>query len=693
MAAAFRPTLAAVLWLSAGATVASAFEAPPPPDTLWATGGIAIAPSDHAQRSPEIVGDDLGGVYICWVDERFGRQSMFAEYVDRFGASRWAPGGLALAGEDRGFDPSISITLGGRAAISWQTGYSVRFAPLTSQGPATVMDDLAMPISTRVRPDRSERPASAGKVPQAHLPSLLPDGAGGSWLLVEVDALSSNTIKVKRVDAEGHLLPEWPSNGANPGAGWNDEIGPVMCSDGRDGVIVAWTWWQYGMGAQRITGSGSLVEGWPATFGAMIDTVRSDRQAAGIVPDGTGGALLVWGDYRDPAREQLYAQHLNSTGAIAAGWPADGLPICSHPTTAGVTRDDDMGPRYYSSITADGAGGFYVAWTDGRADAGDIYLQRVTPDGIAPGWPEDGRALCAAPGAQSAPVVIADGEGGVLVAWEDRRDGGADVYVQRIARDGAPAPGWSEAGVALCVDPGDQVGPRIASHGIGGAVVAWEDRRGSVPLIYAAMVSETGWALDAISLESSGVTSTVARFVWRGGALRTNGAVVERSDESLVWQGIATLSPDPEGRLRFEDTSIAPLRRYGYRLRLGPPESPTIAGTTWIDVPPVRQVRVQRRPPPIPRVTGEPAEATLDVPAIAIHGTIELGFTLRDGSQARLDLIDLAGRRVATHPAGTLGAGRHSIRLGRKHGLTPGIYFARLVHPGGSITRRLVVLR
>lgn len=59
-------------------------------------------------------------------------------------------------------------------------------------------------------------------------------------------------------------------------------------------------------------------------------------------------------------------------------------------------------------------------------------------------------------------------------------------------------------------------------------------------------------------------------------------------------------------------------------------------------------------------------------------GRLDIAFALPDGAPARLELLDVAGRRLATREVGALGAGRHVARLGEGHAVAPGLYFVRL---------------
>jgi len=59
-----------------------------------------------------------------------------------------------------------------------------------------------------------------------------------------------------------------------------------------------------------------------------------------------------------------------------------------------------------------------------------------------------------------------------------------------------------------------------------------------------------------------------------------------------------------------------------------------------------------------------------------------------------LELVDVTGRRVARRELPALGAGPHVQSLaGAATGLAPGVYFVRLTHASGSVTKRVALSR
>jgi len=72
-------------------------------------------------------------------------------------------------------------------------------------------------------------------------------------------------------------------------------------------------------------------------------------------------------------------------------------------------------------------------------------------------------------------------------------------------------------------------------------------------------------------------------------------------------------------------------------------------------------------------------------------GEFSVGFTLEDRSPAKLELFDLAGRRIESRDVGAMGAGRHSASFGARAPLAPGLYFVKLERGGIVGSSRIVV--
>ncbi|MBI1799603.1 MAG: T9SS type A sorting domain-containing protein [Candidatus Eisenbacteria bacterium] len=163
-------------------------------------------------------------------------------------------------------------------------------------------------------------------------------------------------------------------------------------------------------------------------------------------------------------------------GSAAAAWthdPYTNLPVCV------ATKDQS-----YPGCAPDGVGGAYIAWEDYRTQGStgaDIYLQRVTRNGVPdPAWPVNGLPIVTLAGDQRFPVAVSDGAGGVIVAWEDHRGTNWDMYAQRVSAAGAIVSPWPANGAALSTHSNDDQVPTIVGDGAGGAYVAWTRYYGGI---------------------------------------------------------------------------------------------------------------------------------------------------------------------------------------------------------------------
>ena len=72
---------------------------------------------------------------------------------------------------------------------------------------------------------------------------------------------------------------------------------------------------------------------------------------------------------------------------------------------------------------------------------------------------------------------------------------------------------------------------------------------------------------------------------------------------------------------------------------------------------------------------------------------LSVAFTLPAAAAARLELVDVSGRRVAGREVGALGPGRHAVAFGAGHRLEPGLYLVRLTQGANVRVTRVAVLR
>ena len=89
-----------------------------------------------------------------------------------------------------------------------------------------------------------------------------------------------------------------------------------------------------------------------------------------------------------------------------------------------------------------------------------------------------------------------------------------------------------------------------------------------------------------------------------------------------------------------------------------------------------------------------------DVPQLALRGAypnpmrsdLTVSLALASSGSATLELLDLAGRRIAFRDIGALGAGPHRVTLVPGRTVRPGLYLVRLAQGGQTRSLKVAVL-
>jgi hypothetical protein len=386
-------------------------------------------------------------------------------------------------------------------------------------------------------------------------PVAVADGVGGV-IVAWVDSRNSGStgldLYAQRLSGAGAQL--WAGGGVVVCTAPLDQTQPVICSDGAGGAVIGWSDGRTpanfaDLYAQRVTAAGAVA--WAAN-GVAVSATTLDQFELRLCPDGAGGAIFSWSDFRSGTSFDIYANRISAAGSVL--WLTNGRAVCTQ-----------SGDQRYGTPCPDGVGGALVFWADRRSATDyDIYGQKLAAQTGFALWTSNGVAVCAQADDQYKPVATSDAAGGAIVVWEDERNsaGISDLYAQRVAPGGSPV--WASAGVALSTAVGDQRDAVAASDGLGGALVCWLDERFAPVLeLYAARLTPTG-----------GNAWTSGGLLVSNGPLSRYGPSVEGDGDGGAYIGW-TDTRDPAG----SQVLVQRVERYGF---LGDP-APVI--TSVKDVP------------------------------------------------------------------------------------------------------------
>ncbi|MFN3533608.1 MAG: hypothetical protein ACK41Q_14065 [Candidatus Brocadia sp.] len=410
----------------------------------------AICTAPGQQSSLQIISDGAGGAIITWEDARDSHFDIYAQRIDAHGNVLWAKDGIpvCVAAENQNRPKVISDGAGG-AIITWQDmrngigNYDIYAQRIDANG-SPQWTTNGIPICSEVNIQTS--------------PCIATDGTGGAIIIWQDFRTNYADLYAQRINQNGETL--WAKNGVLVCGFLGAQSAPIAVDDGTGGVIVAWQDFRKSYAdiyAQRIDGSGNVL--WEKS-GVAVCTAQGHESFPVIVSNGAEGAIVAWVDTRN-GNNDIFAQQVDGNGVVH--WLDSGIPVCTA-----------SGNQNYPAIISDKAGGAILAWWDMRSGEFNIYAQRIDLAGNAL-WGKDGLAVCIESGIQNYVCITGDGAGGALMAWDDNRDATFDLYAQRIDSKGVAK--WSNNGVAVCTAPDTQCFPVLVNDGSGGAIIAWQDGR------------------------------------------------------------------------------------------------------------------------------------------------------------------------------------------------------------------------
>ena len=148
--------------------------------------------------------------------------------------------------------------------------------------------------------------------------------------------------------------------------------------------------------------------------------------------------------------------------------------------------------QHFPDLATDGEGGVIIAWQDARNENRDVFAQRVDAHGEML-WTANGVQVCNLPSEQIWPVVVSDANGGAIIVFGDGRHGHQDIYAQRIDGNGNFL--WQGEAIPVCVHSSIKTDMRVVSDDQGNAIVVWEDWRNGNQDIYAQKISVDGYPM------------------------------------------------------------------------------------------------------------------------------------------------------------------------------------------------------
>ena len=358
---------------------------------------------------------------------------------------------------------------------------------------------------------RSDRPFPKGAANQARLrgsplqPRQRSAPKGTEWTkrspITKRRCKSTPTMRKPRTTWPGCWRPAPQASLRNYEAHGTE---PSRCREQQaEGVIMTWqdgrSWTDWDVYAQAIDSTGAVKwtsNGVGVYVGNTTSVLYTNQQ---LVSDGQGGAIIAWQDDRNHGVPYIYAQAINNSGTVQ--WTHNGVAIC---TTVN---------NFNSKLVSDGQGGAIITWQDKRRGSSfyDVYAQAIDSTGAVK-WTQNGVVISTTTAIFSLPTnpqLVSDGQGGAIITWQDYRNGHYyEVYAQAIDSTGTVK--WTQNGLAISI-ASTASSPQLVSDGQGGALITWQDYRNDTGDIYAQAIDSTGtikWTQNGVAISIASTASS-----------------------------------------------------------------------------------------------------------------------------------------------------------------------------------------
>lgn len=463
---------------------------------LWGETGVVVCGMENQddvenslgnQNSPLIRRTADGGCVIAWEDQRIGSKHLYAQRLEPNSDVVWERNGIMFAGGLSGnaINPLIFTKYDGAGTfcLVWEDG---RFM---GRGPRPYIqfgrnngDDFTTLLPEHGFPVISEEMRGGG----ISFTAASSDDGGimVAWQDQRPDqAWSVYAQKIVLEQNQPRLLWSAEDNGVRCAEFDDEQSGPIICSDEAGGAILAWQaptdddYWDIYM--QRISAEGNPM--WTES-GIIVTGNEVDELVEAIIPDGEGGAVILYKPRPRATADDLWINRVNAAGEKQ--WGDEGLTICNEPYDQ------------HKAVLKKHPEGFVVVWVDGRDDQlgqsqNDIYGQFISNDGTLQ-WVNSGYMICGAEYHQSDPDLVIDTEGNCFIVWVDNRFGGGDrrtdLYLQKLGFEPderrRPSILFTDEdgdviydGIPICAADADQLKPKMTLNMENGVWVIWEDYR------------------------------------------------------------------------------------------------------------------------------------------------------------------------------------------------------------------------
>ncbi len=438
---------------------------------LWNADGIVVAMADYDQLNPRLIGDNSGGAWIIWEDGRIEDHPWGDIYVQHFNSSGTAllnaNGDVVCDAEGYQFSPIVKVTENDVFCV-WGD----------NRDGSTGLYIQLLDFSGNIQLEPNGEIIFYGLCGDALNCQLLPNG--DNQVIIWKDTRNStiaNQIYYQVLDGDGTFVLDDDGEPITTMTGFNQDNMKAELYPGSNILCAVWQENKEGFNqiyTQAVDLQGNFI--WSDSVGIQVAPFFAEQRIPQVSIIEEGGSYeynIGWEDFTDFMDSRIKGQKLDADGNLQ--WGSQGVNIVDR------TGNDEL---------CDIVENFYI-WQNVINNA-DIFCKLVDENGnTAIGWDDDGLEVCVvdtAAARNARGILVPEG---LLIVWDDLRNGDLDIYAQLVTYDGTII--WETNGIPLVNVENDQQFSNMIFNEDDGLFMVWTDfRTGTFYDVYMQKYDETG---------------------------------------------------------------------------------------------------------------------------------------------------------------------------------------------------------
>ena len=370
-------------------------------DPVWSPSEIAVCEAAGDQQSVKAISDGVHGVILVWVDERGADGDLYAQRINAAGSALWTADGVPVTTAPDNQSKQVIIGDGERGFYAaWQDYRSGEY-DIYAQRVDSLGSQMWTPGGIRICTETDNQISPAADT-------------SGSRLVVCWEDKRSGVSDIYAQSVNPDSTIQWTGGGLAVCTAGGSQLSPRITRSAGGGAIVVWGDNRnlYDIYAQKLSSAGTAQ--WTSN-GLVVNASAQYQVSPAIATDDSGGAYIIWKDFRSGTEYGLYGQHVRADGTLLWGSQGDTL----------VAGDVSFSQDQY--LISDESGGVLAFWQDERDSQSDVYGQHFNSN-LTISEPAEG--------------VLLAGDQSQTVAWQMRtqttRFAGLTVRVSETPGDDYP---------------------------------------------------------------------------------------------------------------------------------------------------------------------------------------------------------------------------------------------------------------